>query len=135
LRDPIPVDALLAPDSAGLIRISPHTQPETADFIAVDLNTVRCGERTAVAFLYDENMRRAYSRVFAVPKEASPGLTQIFMPIYDGFRRLSFTDAAPGCVDGVYRVREPKRFTLLLETLLRPGWRRAPLYQQLKSRS
>ena len=53
------------------------------------------------------------------------------MPIYDGFHRLQFADAPPGCVDGIYRVREPERFPLLLEVMLRPGWRRAPLYQRL----
>ena len=83
----------------------------------------------------DETARRAYSRVFSLPRDATPGLTQIFMPIYDGFRRLEFSDVAPGCIDGVYRVREPARFTLLLEVMLRPGWRRAPLYKQLDLRS
>jgi hypothetical protein len=51
--------------------------------------------------------------------------------IYDGFRDLEFSDAPPGCVEGVYRVREPGRFSLLLEVMLGPGWRRAPLYQRL----
>jgi hypothetical protein len=134
-RDPIPVEAALAHEPAVPIRISPRTLPETADFIAVDLNGSRCGAHTAVAFRYDDPARRAYSRVFEAAKDDAPGMTQIFMPIYDGFRRLEIIDAPPGCVDGVYRVREPGRFTFLLETMLRPGWRRSPLYQQLKSYS
>jgi hypothetical protein len=133
-RDLVPLNDALGPDSAGHIRISPRTLPETADFITVDVNASRCGARTAVAFRYDDS-RKPYSRVFAVPKDDTPGLTHIFMPIYDGFRRLEVEDAAAGCIDGVYRVREPARFTLLMETMLRPNWRREPLYKQLKSTS
>ncbi len=97
----------------------------------VDLDASRCGAHATVAFRYDEK-NRAYGRVFSVPRDANArGLTHIFMPIYDGFERLEFSDAPPGCVDGVYRVREPERFPLLLEVMLRPGWRRAPLYQRL----
>ena len=36
-----------------------------------------------------------------------------------------------GCVDGVYRVRNPARFPMLLEVMLPPGWRHQPLYQRL----
>ena len=118
--------------SEPAIRVSPHTDPETADFIALDLNGSRCGEHSTVAFRYDENTRRAYARVFEVRRDPEPrGLTQIFMPIYDGFRRIEFANTPAGCVDGVYRVREPGQFALLLEVMLRPGWRRAPLYQRL----
>jgi hypothetical protein len=132
-REQLPLAQVLSPGSEPAIRVSPHTDPETADFIAVDLNGSRCGEHAAVAFRYDEKSRRAYSRVFVVPRDdGSRGLTHIFMPIYGGFERLEFSDTPPGCVDGVYRVREPGRFPLLLEVLLRPGWRRAPLYQRLR---
>ena len=134
-REQLPLAQVLSPGSEVAIRVSPHADPETADFIAVDLNGSRCGARTTVAFRYDQKSRRAYSRVFEVPRdEASRGLTHIFMPIYDGFERLEFSDAPPGCVDGVSRVREPGQFPLLLEVMLRPGWRRAPLYQRLRGR-
>jgi hypothetical protein len=119
--------------SQPAIRVSRHTDPETADFIVVDVNGSRCGERAAVAFKYDENARRAYSRVFRVPRDERSGLTHIFMPIYDGFRRIEFEDSPRGCIEGVYRVRESERFPLLLEATLRPGWRRAPLYQRLRN--
>jgi len=59
------------------------------------------------------------------------GLTEIFMPIYDGFRRIELSDAPPGCVDGVYRIRDARKFPLLLEATLTPGWRRMPLFQRL----
>ncbi len=124
----------VAPATAALpaIRVTPHTDPETADFVVVDVNQSRCGEHATVAFRYDETTRRAYSRVFPVPHDESPGLTHIFMPVYDGFRRIEFDDSPRGCIEGVYRVREPERFSLLLEVTLRPGWRRAPLYQRLR---
>jgi hypothetical protein len=120
-------------DAQPPVRVSPRTDPETADFVVVDLNGSRCGEHATVAFRYDEGIRRAYSRMFHVPREEGPGLTHIFMPIYGGFHRLQFADSPPGCVEGIYRVREPHRFPLLLEVMLRPGWRRAPLYQRLRS--
>jgi hypothetical protein len=47
----------LPPGSAGpaeLVRVSPHANPETADFIAVDLDMSRCGQHATVAFRYDE---------------------------------------------------------------------------------
>jgi hypothetical protein len=131
-REQLPLAGILSAESEPAIRVAQHTDPETADFIVVDLNASRCGEHATVAFRYDRDARRAYSRVFEIPRDdASVGLTHIFMPIYDGFHRLEFSDAPPGCVDGVYRVREPGQFPLLLEVVLRPGWRRAPLYQRL----
>ena len=132
-REPLNVGQAQSARSPSVVRITPHTDPETADVIAVDLNGSKCGAHTSVAFRYDDSTRRAYSRVFDVRGEVDQhDLTHIFMPIYDGFERLDFTDAPPGCVDGVYRVREPGRFSLLLEVMLRPGWRRAPFYQRLR---
>jgi hypothetical protein len=113
------------------VRVSPHTDPETADFVVVDINGSRCGAHPTVAFRYADTARRAYSRVFHVARAEDPGLTHIFMPIYEGFGGVEFSDSPSGCVEGVYRVREPAQFPLLLEVMLRPGWRRAPLYQRL----
>jgi hypothetical protein len=115
------------------VRVSPHSDPETADFVAVDVNASRCGAHATVAFRYEDGARRPFSRVFEVPRDASPGLSHIFMPVYERFGRLEFTDAPAGCIDGVYRVRGATRFPLLLEAMLRPDWRRAPLYQRFRS--
>ena len=129
-RDLIPLAQVLSPEPG--IRVSPRTDPETADFIAVDLNASRCGARTSVAFLYGDPARRPYDRSFAVRRQpGDAGLTHIFMPIYDGFGRLEFSDAPLGCLEGVYRVRDPRQFGMLLEAMLPPGWRRQPLYQRL----
>jgi hypothetical protein len=129
-RDQIPLAQVLS--SEPRIRVSAHTDPETADLIAVDVNASRCGERTTVAFRYGDPARKGYERSFVVGhRGAGSGLTHIFMPIYDGFQRLELSDAPSGCVDGVYRVRKPEQFTMLLEAILPPEWKREPLYQRL----
>ena len=129
-----PREAIAFDASAGAahgVRAAPHTDPETADFIAVDVDGSRCAPQTVVAFRYDEP-RRAYSREFPIDAAArAPGLTQIYMPVYDDFSRLEVKDAAAGCIAGVSRIRDASRFGLLLEAELPPGWRRAPLYQRL----
>ena len=129
-RDPIARD----PDHAGAygpIRVTPHTDPETADFISLDVDRSRCGDHATATFDY-EPTRRAYSRAFEIGHRAdASGLSQVFMPIYDGFTKLTLADAPDGCVVGVYRVREARRFGLLLETMLAPGWKHEPLYQRL----
>ena len=128
-REPVPLANGVSLESG--VRVAPYTDPETADFIAVDINGSACGEHPTVTFRYDDT-RRAYGRSFEVPRHSDvDGLSHIFMPIYDRFQRLEFADAPPGCVVGVYRVRDSRRFPLLLEVLLRPGWRREPLYQRL----
>jgi hypothetical protein len=133
-REELPMPHGHAAEAPPPIRVSPHTDPETADFVVVDLDASRCGERAAVGFHYDDPMRQQFSRVFEVGKDSSPGgLTHIFMPIYERFGRIEFRDSPPGCVQGVFRVRDPSRFSMLLEVMLRPGWRRDPLYQRFRT--
>jgi hypothetical protein len=128
-REPIPAMQLASPQQG--IRTAPQTDPETADFIVVDLNGSRCDAHAAVGFEYADPARKPYGRVFTLaPDSRSDGLTHIFMPIYDGFGRLNLPKSDNGCVDGVYRVRDPRRLPLLLETVLVPSWRRQPLYQR-----
>jgi hypothetical protein len=120
--------------SPAAVRVANPTDPETADFISLDVDASRCGEHATAAFQYDPP-RHAYSRVFDLRRsQESSGLTQIFMPVYDGFHHLEFSDAPPGCVVGVFRVRDVRQFPLLLEAVLRPGWRGAPLYQRIGGR-
>jgi hypothetical protein len=128
-REPIPAAQLASPQQG--VRAAPPTDPETADFIVVDLNGSRCAEHAAVGFQYADPIRKPYGRIFTLPPDSrSEGLTHIFMPIYDGFGHLDLPTPDNGCVDGVYRVRDPRRLPLLLETILSPGWRRQPLYQR-----
>ena len=129
-REAIPLDPATAEPQAP-VRVAPHTDPETADFIIVDVNASRCGDSASVAFQYEDN-RRLYSRTFLVPHDTTPGLAHVFMPIYDGFRRMQFDGVRRGCIDGVYRIRDVAPFTLLLEAQLPPDWKRAAFYQRLK---
>ena len=128
-REPIARD----PRDAGAyapLRVAPHTDPETADFISVDIDRARCGDHATASFAFEPS-RRAYSRVFDISRTTEVGVSQIFMPIYDGFARLAFADAPDGCIAGVYRMRDVHRFGLLLEAMLAPGWKHQPLYQRL----
>jgi len=126
-REPVAFDAA----GSHAARAAPHTDPETADFLAVDVDGSRCGDRAVVAFRYDEP-RRAYSREFPIDSRArAAGVTRIYMPIYDDFARVEFANAPAGCVAALSRVRGANHFGLLLETELVPGWRRQPLYQRL----
>ena len=128
-RDRIAVAGAEVP--ALVLRTAPHTDPETAEFVIVELDRAKCGGEATVEFRYAAP-RRSYSRTFTLRSEArTPGRTQIFSPVYDGFDRLTFGNAAAGCVDGVYRVREPGRFSMLPEVVLPPDWDQRPLYQRL----
>jgi hypothetical protein len=130
-REEVPMGHGQTNGSQPAVRVAPHTDPETADFVVVDLDASRCGEHATVGFRYEDAKRQQFSRVFQVGRDSTAaGPTHIFMPIYDGFGRIEFDDAPPGCVLGVFRVRDASRFSMLLEVMLRPGWRRAPLYQR-----
>ena len=97
----------------------------------VDINGWLCGSDTAVTFRYDKASRRLFSRRFVVPRnESMHEPTRIFTPVYNGFQGIEFSDARPGCVDAVYRVRDPSELPLMLEVILPPWWRGMSLYQR-----
>jgi len=130
-KDEISLDRVLSASDEATLRAAPRTDPETADYLLVEMNTWRCGERPAVTFRYGPPARKDFSRTFTPPRELSRDPTRIFMPVYDGFDRIDFSDLRPGCLGGVYRLRDPGQFPLLLEVMLPPDWRQRPLYQQL----
>ena len=133
-RTEIPSRDALAAGFVSVARTVPGTDPETADFLDVSLNTWRCSAESSVAFRYGVAARKDFSRVFAVPPSTDVReATHILMPVYDGFDGIVVSDNRPGCLDGVYRVRAEGQ-PLLLETVLSPGWQRAPLYQRLRGR-
>jgi hypothetical protein len=133
-KEEIPLQDALSTTSQRVLRAAPHTDPETADFLEVDLNGSRCGERATVTFRYGDDLatRKAFARTFvAERREDARELTRIFMPVYDLFQGIDFSDTRPGCVDGVYRLRNVGQ-PLMLEVVLAPGWQKAPLYQRIK---
>ena len=121
-RDEIPLN------DAGVVR---DTRPGAADFLQVDVNGWRCDEDPTVTFRYDKATRPAFSRRFVVPRnETVQEATHIFTPVYAGFHGIELSDTKPGCVAGVYRVRDPATIPVMLEVTLPPRWRRMALYQQ-----
>ena len=83
-----------------------------------------------MTFRYNRT-RREFSRRFVVHRTNVDGTTRIFMPVYDDFQTIELSDTGPGCVGGIYRVRNPGQFTVLLEAILPPRWESLPLYQRL----
>jgi hypothetical protein len=131
-KDAISIESLRAPVQP--IARPPHvTDPETADLLEVDLNGWRCLDRSTVTFRYNPETRRDFSRAFPVRRTQTHALTRIFMPVYGDFQAIDWSDMSPGCIDGVYRVRNPGQLSLLLETVLPPRWEHAALYQRLAS--
>jgi hypothetical protein len=131
-RDEIPLEAGVPGTLLTVARTSPATDPETADFLEVDINAWRCGERPAVTFRYDSSTRNDFSRTFTVQRRDdfhTP--THILTPVYDGFRGIELSDTRPGCVDGLYRLHDSGQLPVMLEVLLSPGWESAALYQRL----
>jgi hypothetical protein len=130
-REPIPIEDMLPGTPHPVPRASPHTDPETADFLEVDVNGWHCGDAPAVTFRYNRATRKEFSRRFVVHRTNVDGTTRIFMPVYDDFQTIELSDTGPGCVGGIYRVRNPGQFTVLLEAILPPRWESLPLYQRL----
>ncbi len=128
-HEQIPAPQLDAPDQG--VRTAPHADPEIADYVIVEVNAARCAAESSVVFRYADPARRAYGRSFRIARTSDVGLTHILMPVYEGFGRLESVNTPPGCVDAVYRLRDVRRFPLLVEAVLSPGWRKAPLYQRL----
>jgi hypothetical protein len=130
-RDEIPIDRSLPATLQTIARTHQGTDPETADFLEVDVNQWRCGASPAVTFQYDKATRHDFSRTFVLHgSTAFHEPTHVFMPVYDGFQGIALSDTQPGCVGGVYRVRDPGQFSFLLEAVLPAHWETSPLYQR-----
>jgi len=118
-----------------LQRITPastvRTDPETAGLLEVDVDESRCAPDQTIKFVYAPE-RRFFGRTIALHGQpASREPTHIFMPVYGMFQGVDVGAAPAGCLAGVYRVRDPRQFTLMPEVILRPGWAGRPLHQYL----
>jgi hypothetical protein len=116
----------------------PHvTDPETAELLEVDINGWRCSDHSMIAFRYNPETRRAFSRIFparrGLGQAENYGPTHIFMPVYNDFQGIDLSGTSPGCVGGVYRVRNPEQLAVMLEAVLPPRWEHMALYQRLAS--
>jgi len=112
-------------------RTATGTDPETADFLEIDVSRWLCGPASTITLRYDKSIRREFARRLSVSRDDSVRApTRIFMPIYDHFQGLEISDAPAGCVQAVYRARRPREIPLMLEVVLPPRWRDTPLYQR-----
>jgi hypothetical protein len=102
-------------------------------FVEVDLDQASCGPRPTVTFQYDPAFPDAdFTRTIAVERRASvAGPTRIFLPVFEHFTGLKFSDGRRGCVLGAYRFTDLEAFPLLLGATLPPDWQSRPLYQRL----
>jgi hypothetical protein len=115
-----------------IVRDVPRTDPETAELLRIDVNAWECGEQEALTFRYDPVLHSEFWRtVFLNDRQTLHEPTHILMPVYEGFRGIERAEASPGCISRIARVRNPGRFSLLLEAVLPPQWETRPLYQRL----
>jgi len=130
---PLPLPLTEPPDTLEPIprASAAATDPETADFLEVDVNRWRCGDNPTITFRYQAT-RAEFSPTFTVPRSDRRAPTRILSPIYNGFRGIELSDTRPGCVDGAYRVGHQGQFLLMPEVVLTPGWQQVPLYQRLR---
>ncbi|MDP3716210.1 MAG: hypothetical protein Q8T13_00400 [Acidobacteriota bacterium] len=108
-------------------------QTEWPQLLQVDLNEAACGGAPAVRFRYDEKAAGAdfTHTVKAASSSGTPGTTRLFMPVFETYLGLDLVDPRPGCLTGVSRVTDLKRFPVLLGVTLASDWASHPLYQQL----
>ena len=118
-------------DPAGPLQdIAPLAWPQ---FIEVDVNQAACTARPTVTFRYarlpgEDDLTRA---ITIDQPAGSAGVTRIFLPVFQQFAGLDYSDARPGCVVGAYRFTDLVPFPILLGVTLPPDWRTLPLYQRL----
>ena len=73
-----------------------------------------------------------FTRTIAIEHAASaPGVTRVFLPVFQQFAGVDVSDPRAGCVVGVYRFTDLTALPLLLGATLPPDWRSQPLYQRL----
>jgi hypothetical protein len=132
-------DLPLEPSAPGVMRpvtLTPAADARTGEtFLVVTLNAWQCGEKPSVTFRYDKAFPiENFSRTISLSRRSPlPEPTYIFMPVYNHFVGVEFSDVHPGCVGTVARVRDLTPFTLLLPSVLPPRWDREPLYQRFKA--
>ncbi len=103
------------------------------EFIRVEINQAECGPAPSVTFRYRTTPADGdLSRTFTLTGNPTAGLTRVFLPVFELFDRLEFSDSRPGCVVGAHAVSELNRFPLLLGAVLPPGWESLPLHQRLR---
>jgi len=102
-------------------------------FLEVHLNEAACGPRPAVTFRYTVTpAEKDLSKTYTIERPSPvPGLTKMFLPVFQLYKGLEFSDQREGCLVAAYRVTELTRLPLLLGAVLPPDWATLPLHQRL----
>ena len=97
----------------------------------MDVNEWQCPADSKLSFVY-KSPQIGYARDFMIQSTGlRPARTRVLLPVYAAFQGVTVRDAKPECIAGVYRVRNPERFTLMPKVVLRPG-EAPPLHQELR---
>jgi hypothetical protein len=121
---PLAADGSLPPDPG-------RTWPE---LLEVELDEAACGPKPAVTFRHQTTPADGdLSRTMTLTHRATaPGVTRIFLPVFETFKAVEFSDARPGCVTGAYRVADLRPFPLVLGVTLPADWKNLALHQRLQ---
>ena len=149
----VPVTLNPEPAGRGLIRLvdaerglsRPRASRSiSSNMLVASVGTTSCAVRhVALTFRYaaaDPGLD--FSRTIDVKVPERGQHTKVFFPVYqngtvtsgDGglaFAGVEVAEAEAGCIEGLWRFRDPDSFPLLLASTLAPGWRERPLYQVL----
>jgi hypothetical protein len=129
--DKVDLTPVVAPD--GVMLRSRPLGPAEGDLVEVDVDASRCHAEPVLTFKYDHaapppDLTRAIS-VAQTPAEA--GVTRVFLAVFEHFEGVSIPASIADCVQGAYRLAEPRKFPLLLDATLPPDWQERPLHQRL----
>jgi len=109
------------------------TATQWPQLLEVQIDQAACGDSPAVTFKYDTvQVGLDFTATVALSRRSTaPGVTRMFVPVYEKFIGIESSDAQPGCVVGVSRLADVRPFPLLLGATLPPDWANRPLYQRL----
>jgi hypothetical protein len=101
-----------------------------AEVVEVDLNPSACRAASTVTFRYD-SAYPMFDFTWTAPVPNGPGLTRMFVVVFEHFTALEFSDPRPECIVGTYRLTGARPIPIVLDATLTPGWERQPLYQRV----
>jgi hypothetical protein len=108
-----------------------------AAMLRVELDASACRTGT-LTFQYDrQSPYRGLTRSIEIPQASSrpDGRIVFFEPVYSGFASVDLVRAPSACAIEVSQVTGLDSEPIWLTLVLRPGWDRTPLYQQILTRA
>ena len=110
----------------------PAGQIYPATFLEIDMRTAACGPAPAITMRYEPRADADLSRTVVLDgARRTAGITRVFAPVYEFFQGIEFSDEREGCVAGMYRVTDLRRFPVVVDAVLSPAWAEEPLFQRM----